>query len=265
MAINPPFLCNRLFEAMQDHDDDEVARLIAGANLDEYDGRRTPFKMALMIDEMPYIRLLAEAKANLHALDKDSQTPLQFAAEQLCVNSVIYLTDCGVDVNHTDNESDTPLTKALTRPVSGYASALDMENCESIVSCLLFANATLTINHKNNKDKTALWMAVHTKLAHDVVRLLVKNGADVDKQIIKEAEDFAQERAEKDGPLVNMMQGFFQREGITMDADIHAKNLSLTPDILKKAMTPGSELNRQNLLAKDINKLMKVLLTEVTS
>lgn len=92
-----------------------IQKLIsAGANIHAVNRNgNTPLHLALLSSDMGSQRMaviqeLYEAGANIHARNNRGQTPLHIAAQKEIVSALIFLINKGADINSLDNDRKTP-------------------------------------------------------------------------------------------------------------------------------------------------------------
>lgn len=115
-------------------------------------------------DKFSYVEHLITLGANVNAKNKESETPIFFAKLPSHMKSLI---DSKADVKLRNKFEETPLFNAIDK---GYG--LDT------VKILVEANAD--INSQNVKGESCLYTA-HRTDQDDIVELLEKNGAEIDK------------------------------------------------------------------------------------
>jgi ankyrin repeat protein len=85
-----------------------------GANVGAIDNNNeTPLHAAAIVGDQEAIKILIEKKAEIDAKNKYQRTSLHLAAKEGHVEIVTLLLANGASPDLTDNEGETPLTKAL--------------------------------------------------------------------------------------------------------------------------------------------------------
>ena len=168
--------CSPLFAAVA-HENLDVLQLLVDKGADvnsctNYD-LTTPLMMAARNGDVNIATFLVEHGGNVNLKDKRGETALHQAInkyEQAC-DVLRYLIKNGADVNARTNNNCTPLM---------IASKLDLVD---VVSFLIEQGANTDLADKDGL--TALHYAVgcyHPSCDHDVMRLFIANGADVNKR-----------------------------------------------------------------------------------
>ena len=146
----------------------EIIKLLhkKGVNLSQYNNNGISLlHLAALKGCLQTVRfLIEEVQVNVDVLCTRRRTPLSYAAFQEHIDTVIFLLDCGANVNHTAGNNSSALYIATN------AGNTDL------VECLLKRGADINLQSKDGY--TALMMTC-IKGDEDTLRLLIKRGADV--------------------------------------------------------------------------------------
>ena len=126
---------------------------------------RTPFQTACFHNKPEIVKKLLELGSPVNAPDRENHTALQFAATKGTPEVIGILLKAGADPDVGDNDGDTALMFALqTKQARAVWEPL--------------ALAVKKVNHQNNSGRTVLHYAAEYKGSPELVRLLLKRGAD---------------------------------------------------------------------------------------
>lgn len=204
------FACARqdsLYKAIEAGDTQQVAQLIAnGADVNKRYSKpspgSTPLMWAITKGNLDIVKLLLQAKADIHAQDKEGMTPLMVAciterpqiadmlikeganihtanaggATALLLSAyygnlelVNLLVQAGADVNRADNQGATPIFLAANA------------GNNALLNSLIKAGANVNVMTSSDRKGTPLMEAVfQNKL--ETVKLLIQAGAKLDLQ-----------------------------------------------------------------------------------
>lgn len=143
------------------------AKIQAGVNVNDYVYDSYALIKAAEANTPEAVKVLLEAGARLHEIDKWGYSAFMLAARRNSPEMITTLLDAGVNVNETDRHNNSALMGAAG------------ENTAEAVRVLLEADAD--VNHRGNFKSTALIWAVNSKNTAEIpkiVRLLLMAGAD---------------------------------------------------------------------------------------
>ena len=133
----------------------------------------TSLFIAAASGDLEIMRLLLEKGAQVNACDKEHCTPLMIASKNSHVNVVKLLIEREADLALQDQDGKTAIH---------YAVEKDYRDCNSdeILSCLIENGAD--VNVRSNDDCTPLMVGSRHNCHIDLLKLLVKHGAQIDLQ-----------------------------------------------------------------------------------
>jgi ankyrin repeat protein len=120
----------------------------------------SPLHLAAAFGDVALSQLLMDHGANVDAVDSNGETPLLAARENTVAGVLI---SAGADVNVANNDGETPLFHAC-----------DAERAEMLLE------AGANIDHRDSLDATAVHFAAGYHRHDDVVKCLLRHGAQAD-------------------------------------------------------------------------------------
>lgn len=134
-------------------------------NRPEPEHGRTPFQTACFSNKPEIVKRLLALGCPVNARDKENHTALQFAATKGAPEVIGILLKAGADSDAGDNDGDTALMFAI-QTKQGRAVWEPL------------ALAVKKVNHQNNSGRTVLHYAAEYNGSPELVKLLLKRGAD---------------------------------------------------------------------------------------
>ena len=133
----------------------------------------TPLFIAAASGDLEIMRLLLDKGAQVNACDKEHCTPLMIASKNSHVNVVKLLIEREADLALQDQDGKTAIHYAVEKDYRD-------RNSDEILSCLIENGAD--VNVRSNDNCTPLMVGSRHNCHIDLLKLLVKHGAQIDLQ-----------------------------------------------------------------------------------
>lgn len=173
-AIKGKRLKNGLFKAVKMHDKESVERMLykgAWVNDIDYKEHRSPLQIAVENGDKEMVSFLIDKGADVN-LDYDAKRPLDLAKDE---EIIVILKSHGAK---TQKEQDM-LNHNLIYAIGGH----NIKEVESLISQGADVNTVLpTPGFGEAEGTTPLMVAIHVNDI-EIVKLLVKKGADIEKKV----------------------------------------------------------------------------------
>ena len=173
------------------NDNPDIARLLieCGADVNAKDSDwETPLHRAALTGNLDIAKILIENGADVNVKDAEGKTPLSQAIRKRNLDIVKLLVENGADVNAKNSDGETPLHWAAE---SGHPDIVKLliekgldvnakaSNGETPLHCTLHTLGLYESFLKEHDKDMDGFLAARTKSTHDIAKLLVENGADV--------------------------------------------------------------------------------------
>lgn len=153
------------------HGNPQIVKLLLekGANVNDcvFASQESPLYLAAVNNRLDTVKILLDFNANIESRDRNRQTPLMAAARNGYDAIVGLLLDKKAKVDAKDKKGITALHLAARY------------NYEKTATILI--NHAATVDIENKKGKTPLILAVHYARGIETTKLLLENGADIEK------------------------------------------------------------------------------------